>query len=57
MFSVVDNFVIEKIHRKTFIVKTTVDHLKALEIQFRKYFILNIDLQKIVWIQKLFGLA
>ena len=46
MFSGVDNFVIEKIHRKTFIAKTIVDHLKALEIQFRTYFILNIDLQK-----------
>ena len=46
MFSRVDNFVIEKIHRKTFIAKSIVDHLKALEIQFRTYFILNIDLQK-----------
>jgi len=54
MFSSVDNFVIEKIHRKTFIAKTIVDHLKALEIQFRTYLILNIDLQKIVWTQKLF---
>ena len=46
MFSRVDSFVIEKIHRKTFIAKTIVDHLKVLEIQFRTYFILNIDLQK-----------
>ena len=46
MFSGVDNFVIEKIHRKTFIAKTIVDHLNVLEIQFRTYFILNIDLQK-----------
>ena len=46
MFSGVDNFVIEKIHRKTFIAKTILDHLKALEIQFETYFILNIDLQK-----------
>lgn len=57
MFSSVDNFVIEKIHRKTFIAKTIVDHLKALEIQFRTYFILNIDLQKIVWIQKPFWIG
>jgi len=32
MFSSVDNFLIEKIHRKTFFAKTIVDHLKALEI-------------------------
>ena len=57
IFSSVDNFVIEKIHRKTFIAKTIVDHLKALEIQFRTYFILNIDLKKIVWIQKLFWIG
>ena len=54
MFSSVDNFVIEKIHRKTCIAKTIIDHLKTLEIQFRTYFILNIDLQKAVWIQKPF---
>ncbi|KAK2715224.1 hypothetical protein QYM36_010016 [Artemia franciscana] len=54
MFSSVDNFVIEKMHRKTCIAKTIVDHLKRLEIQFRTYFILNIDLQKLVWIQKPF---
>lgn len=57
MFSSVDNFVIEKIHCKTFIAKTIVDHLKALEIQFRTYFILNIDFQKIVWIQKPFWIG
>ena len=48
MFSSVDNFVISEIHRKTFIAKTIVDHLKALEIQFRTYFVLNTDLQKLV---------
>lgn len=37
MFSSVDNFIIEKIHCKTFIAKIIVDHLKALEIQFRTY--------------------
>ncbi|KAK2707775.1 hypothetical protein QYM36_015469, partial [Artemia franciscana] len=57
MFSSVDNFVIEKIHRETFIAKTIVDHLKALEIQFRTYFTLNIDLQKILWIQKPFWIG
>ena len=57
MFSSVDNFITEKIHRKTFIAKTIVDHLKALETQFRTYFILNIDLQKIVWIQKPFWIG
>ena len=57
MFSSVDNFVIGKIHCKTFIAKTIVDHLKALEIQFLAYFILNIDLQKLVWIQKLFWIG
>ncbi|KAK2702820.1 hypothetical protein QYM36_018585 [Artemia franciscana] len=57
MFSSVDNFLIEKIHRKIFIAKTIVDHLKALEIQFRTYFVLNIDLQKIVWIQKPFWIG
>ena len=57
MFSSVDNFVIEKIHRKTCIAKTIVDHLKTLEIQFRTYFILNIDLQKLVWIQKPFWIG
>ena len=46
MLSRVDNFVIEKIHCKTFIAKAIVDYLKALEIQFWTYFILNIDLQK-----------
>ncbi|KAI4477653.1 hypothetical protein M0804_012481 [Polistes exclamans] len=30
------------------------NHLKALEVQLRTYFILNIDFQKIVWIQKPF---
>lgn len=54
MFSSVDNFIIEKIHCKTFIAKIIVDHLKGLEIQFCTYFILNIDFQKIVWIQKPF---
>ena len=57
IFSSVDNFVIEKIHCKTCIAKTIVDHLKALEIQFWTYFILNIDLHKIVWIQKPFWIC
>ncbi|KAK2712718.1 hypothetical protein QYM36_011416 [Artemia franciscana] len=57
MFPSVDNFVIKKIHRKTYIAETIVDHLKALEIQFRTYFILNIDLQKLVWIQKPFWIG
>ena len=57
MFSSVDNFVIEEIHRKTFIAKTIVDHLKALEILFQTYSLFNIDLQKIVWIQKPFWIG
>ena len=57
MFSSVDSFVIEKFHCKTCIAKTIIDHLKALEIQFWTYFVLNIDLQKIVWIQKPFWIG
>ncbi|KAK9737230.1 hypothetical protein QE152_g10896 [Popillia japonica] len=47
MFSSVDNVIIEKNDCKTFIAKIIVDHLKALETQFRTYFILNIDFKKV----------
>ena len=57
MFSSVDNFIIEKNHCKTFIAKIIVDHLKALETQFRTYFISNIDFKKVAWVQKPFGIG
>ena len=59
MFSSIDDFIIEKSHCKTFMAKIIIGHLKALETQFRKYFILNIELQKLSWNQNpfLIGLA
>jgi len=54
MFSNVDNFIIEKNNCKTFIAKVIVGHLKALETQFRTYFISNVDLKKLSWVQKPF---
>ena len=43
MLSSIGNFVIEKNHCKTFIAKIIIDHSKALETRFQKYFVLNID--------------
>ena len=54
MFSRIDNFIIEENHCKTFIEKIIIGHSKALETQFRKYFILNIDFKKLSEIQKPF---
>ena len=54
MFCGIDNFKIEKNLCKNFIAKIIIDHLKALETQFRKYFISIIDFKKLLWIQKPF---
>ena len=55
MFSSIDNFIIKKNYCKTFIAKIIIiGHLKALETQFCKYFISNIDFKKLSWIQKPF---
>ena len=54
MFSSIDNFIIEKNHCKTFIVKIIIGHLKVLKTQFCKYLISNIDLKKLSWIQNHF---
>ena len=43
MFFCIGNFVIEKIHCKTFIAKIIIGHSKALEAKFHKYFISDID--------------
>jgi hypothetical protein len=54
MFSTADSSIIERNYCKTVITKTTVDHLKALETEFCKHFISNIDFEKGAWIQTLF---
>ena len=43
MFSSFDNFVIVKNHCKTFVAKIIIRYFKALETQFHKFFISNID--------------
>ena len=43
MFSSISNFVIEKNHCKTFFAKIMKRHLKALETEFHKFLISNID--------------
>ena len=43
MFFSIGNFVIVKNHCKTFIAKITIRHFKALETQFQKFLISNID--------------
>ena len=48
MFSSIDNFIVEKNYCKTFIAKIIIiGHSKALETQFGKYFISNIDFKKL----------
>ena len=47
MFSSIGNFVVKKNHCKTFIAKIIIGHYKALERQFHKHFISNIDFQKL----------
>ena len=43
MFFNIGNFVIVKNHCKTFIENIIIRHFKALETQFHKFFISNID--------------
>ena len=51
MFCSIDNLIIERNHCKTFLAKIIRDHLKALETQFRKYFISNIVLKSFCLVQ------